>query len=137
MQSPVRMRLVLGQLNARSEELAGWRNAAIHGTLLEAYADHTMQQLTPRIAPGSNKNKRNKLAGKELAAELTRIATEIEGLIKDLTDFLDTIAPDISISKELRKATDTYIRQVQTAGAISLTIPGSVVRSRPPQSSDE
>jgi hypothetical protein len=102
--NPTRHRI--GQLNAKTEELAGWRNAAIHGSLLEAYADHTMQQLTPRIAPGSNKKRRNRLAGKDLIVELNRIGDEIEKLVKDLEGFLDTIAPKLEIPRELQKAID-------------------------------
>ncbi len=127
-------RRVLGQLNSRSQDLAGWRNAAIHGNLTEAYADHTMQQLTPRIAPGSNKNKRNKLAGKDLTVELKRIAVEINGVIKDLKDFLDTISPNMAISRELQKAIDLYSRQVQALKAIGPFLPtGSKVLRFPPR----
>lgn len=100
------LRTALGKLNARTCTLAGSRNAAIHGQVIEAFEDHTMQKLTPRIAPGSNAKRRNLLAGKDLTVELQRISDEVTQLISDLADFLDTIAPKLAISEELQQALD-------------------------------
>jgi hypothetical protein len=96
----------LGQLNARSRDLAGFRNAAIHGRLLEAYEDHTMAKLTPRMAPGGNAKRSNRLAGKDLIAELQKVLNELCGLISELEAFLDTISPRLKIEQELQQAID-------------------------------
>lgn len=100
------LRRKLGQLNARSCDLAGLRNASIHGRVMEAYEDHTMAKLTPRIAPGDNAKRRNPLAGKELIAELQGISNDIASLVSDLANFLDTISPKIEITRELQNALD-------------------------------
>ncbi|MEA2819095.1 MAG: hypothetical protein QOJ86_1099 [Bradyrhizobium sp.] len=107
---PVRSQL--GQLNARTCDLAGLRNAAIHGRVMEAYEDHTMSKLTPRIAPGDNAKRRNPLAGKDLIGELERIANDIEALISDLVRFLNTIAPKPDLPRELQQALDKLGLQV-------------------------
>jgi hypothetical protein len=104
--TPHKIRKRIGELNAKTEELAGLRNAAIHGRLIEAYEDHTLQKLTPRIAPGSNRKKRNRLAGRELTSALQEISAQIVELAKDLERFLDTIAPEVEIPKELQEALD-------------------------------
>jgi hypothetical protein len=103
---PIRRKI--GQLNARTSDLAKWRNAAVHGSLMEAYEDHTMQKLTPRIAPGSNQRRRNPLAGKDLTIELTRIGEAIEKHILELEGFLNAIAPKRSqtLPQELQQALD-------------------------------
>jgi len=95
----------IGQLISETEKLAGYRNAVIHGRLIEAYEDHTLRKLTPRIAPGSNKEKRNRLAGKDLKSELEKISAEIAELAKDLERFLDTIEQEVEIPTELRRST--------------------------------
>ena len=96
----------LGQLNARTSELAKLRNASIHGRVMEAYEDHTMKKLTPRIAPGNNAKRRNILAGKDLITELQKISNDIAGHTSDLAGFLDAIAPKLEISQELQHALD-------------------------------
>ena len=94
----------LGQLNARTNDLARLRNAAVHGRVMEAYEDHTMAKLTPRIAPGTNAKRRNPLAGKDLVAELEKIVVEIDTLVSDLAGFLEAIAPTRHILRELQEA---------------------------------
>jgi len=103
--APHRRMKRIGQLISETEKLAGYRNAVIHGRLIEAYEDHTLRKLTPRIAPGSNKEKRNRLAGKDLKSELEKISAEIAELAKDLERFLDTIEQEVEIPTELRRST--------------------------------
>lgn len=103
---PIRRKI--GQLNARTNDLAKWRNAAVHGSVMEAYEDHTMQKMTPRMAPGSNEKRRNPLAGQDLTKELTRIGEAIGKHILELIGFLDAIAPKRSanLPQELLRALD-------------------------------
>src|SRR5215208_5152306 len=101
---PLRRRL--GQLHDQTLGAAGRRNAAVHAELVEAYADHTMQERVIRVAGGSNPQKRNRLAGVEVLPELQRTVQEIEQLTSSLEDFLDTIVPKREIPSGLAEALD-------------------------------
>jgi hypothetical protein len=113
---PIRRKI--GQLNARTCDLASWRNAAVHGSLMEAYEDHTLQKMTPRIAPGSNEKRRNPLAGKELTTELTRIGDAIGKHILELEGFLNAIAP--------KRAAILPQELLQALGKLGVQEPGPV-----------
>ena len=101
MERPV---VVVVQDAEREHRCRGLRNASIHGRVMEAYEDHTMAKLTPRLAPGDNTKRRNPLAGKDLIAELQGISNDIANLISDLASFLNTIAPKREILRHLQQA---------------------------------
>lgn len=72
------LRKQIGQLNARTEELAGKRNAIIHADYRYEIADETrpMQTIDVRIAPGARQRKPNRFASTDLPAEALLLVNE-------------------------------------------------------------
>lgn len=84
----------IGRLAAQTNDAAGNRNAVVHG---EYFVDFTFEGLGIGVAPGTNRKKPNRLAGKELGKNLRGVLAEIETLRHALGEFrnrlLDSFVP--------------------------------------------
>lgn len=100
-QHPLRRKL--GQLHARTNELAGDRNAAIHG-VVHGPRSILVGDFTMLPGPNPDPKKRNKFAGKALTDELQASLEKIKRLYEDLQRFRDANGPPAGPNLEMLEA---------------------------------
>lgn len=84
---PHPVRVKIGKLYARTNDLSGIRNAVAHGRISIAVN-------AVRIAPGINIKKPNRLSGnKQVSNELRNAIQEVGKLYHDLEEFLNSLIP--------------------------------------------
>ena len=94
-----KLRKRIGQLNATTNELSGFRNAAIHAELVPVMRQIRRGDLLTNIhsfsvAPGANPKRKNRLSNaNDLIEELRETARKIDDLIADLGCLLDDMTP--------------------------------------------
>ena len=97
----------LGQLNAKTNDAAGNRNAAIHALIVEfpnivvLGTEIKVTGAELRVAPGTHSTKKNRLTGTDVEAALFNTATEIEALIHDLEAIRAELAPAFEIRADI------------------------------------
>lgn len=82
------LRADIGRLIALTNDAAGNRNAAVHA---EYFVDLFYEGIGIRVAPGINRSKPNRLAGRELDQTLRAVLVEIEALRHSLRVFRDQL----------------------------------------------
>jgi len=81
-------RTKMGQLNARTDDLASTRNSIIHGEFGFTY-NSERDAASILFSRGDDPKKPNKLAGKDLALELSRFCADAAGLADEIEEFIE------------------------------------------------